>query len=98
MILVSFYTFMASPILQSSPLMQDYVEKESMAKANSFSMMGLSLGVMVSLAGLFELTLNMNPRYAWGMISTIMIIFAFSSLYLVSDTYAVSDSKDSVFK
>lgn len=98
MVLVSCYTFLASPILQSSPLVQDYVEKESMAKANSFGMMGLSLGVIVSLAGLFELTLSMNPRYAWGLLSTIMILFSFFSLHFVSDTYAPPESQDNIFK
>ena len=98
MVLVSFYTFLAMPILTSSPLVQDYVEKESMAKANSFGMMGLSLGVIVSLAGLFEVTLNMNPRYAFGLLSIIMILFAFFSLHFVSDVIAPSESKDNVFK
>ena len=39
--------------LASHPLIQDYVEKDSYGKAQAFSIMGMSLGVIISLSVLF---------------------------------------------
>ena len=52
-VLATIVTLMIAPLLTSSPLIQDYVEKDSMAKANAISLMGLSLGKVVALGVLF---------------------------------------------
>ena len=46
------YNFFITPV-SNNPLVQDYVAKESRGKAVSFSFMGLSLGVILSLSVLF---------------------------------------------
>lgn len=55
-VLVSIVTLMVAPLLTSSPLIQDYVEKDSMAKANALSLMGLSLGHVAALGVLYQMT------------------------------------------
>lgn len=50
---LSTFTDLACSPLAVSPLLQDYVEKESMGRAVSFQMMGISLGVILSLTVLF---------------------------------------------
>lgn len=46
------YTLFVTPI-NSNPLIQDYIQVESRGAAVGMSMMGLTLGVIVSLSGLF---------------------------------------------
>jgi MFS family permease len=52
-VLVSIVTLMIAPLLTSSPLIQDYVEKDSMAKANALSLIGLCLGRVAALGLLY---------------------------------------------
>jgi len=68
-----------------SPLIQDYVVKESQGSALSFSMMGLSLGVIMSLSVLFQFTKTLDPMVSWGFMSIIMILFALSLLVIVTE-------------
>ena len=64
------YNFFVTPVT-NNPLIQDYVCKESRSRAVSFSFMGLSLGVITSLAILFEFTKDADPSIAWGIMSLI---------------------------
>ena len=64
------FTLVISPI-SNNPLIQDYVVKESRGKAVSFSMMGLSMGVIMSLSVLFQFTKDMDPISSWGLMSII---------------------------
>ena len=83
---VAVYSLMIAPLIISSPLIQDYVYPESMAKANAISLMGLSLGnVAASLAILNQVSKDMELKHAWGSLSTIMTLFALSSLYLITE-------------
>ena len=50
-----------APIL-NSPLLQDYVEIESRGKAQGFSVMGLALGIIISLAVMVQFTKNLDPK------------------------------------
>ena len=81
--LVSIYTFFISSVITNNPLINDYVENVSMGKANSFGLMGSATGTIISLSGLFELTKQMEPRHAWGLISCLTVIFALISLFVV---------------
>mmetsp|Transcript_11155 Transcript_11155/g.18730 ORF Transcript_11155/g.18730 Transcript_11155/m.18730 type:complete len:141 (-) Transcript_11155:701-1123(-) len=67
------------------PLINDYVCKSSMGKANSFQGIGLSAGVIISLSVLYEFTKDLDPKYSWGIMSIISVSFAISSLFMVSE-------------
>ena len=47
--------------LGQTPIIQDYVEKESYGRAYAFAEMGLSIGVVLSLSVLFEFTKDLDP-------------------------------------
>jgi hypothetical protein len=53
------------------------VIKEDRGKAISLGVMGLSLGVIVSLQGLFNLTKDMDPLLAWSIMGGLLIFFSF---------------------
>ena len=64
------YTLLATPI-NNNPLVQDYVQVESRGTAVSLSMMGLALGIIISLSVLFQFTKNLDPVISWGVMSVI---------------------------
>ena len=51
--------------------------------------MGGSLGILSSLGILLQYTKEMEPRLSWGMMSTIMVLFALLSLAMVTDVKEV---------
>ena len=69
--------------LQASPLIIDYVAKESIGTAISFGMIGLSLGVICTLLVVFEFTKDLDPLYSWGVMSALLIISAFVNLAMI---------------
>lgn len=56
--------------------------------------MGGVLGIIFSLGILLQFTKEMDPRHCWGMMSTIMVIFAIISLAMVSEVNEVIPSKN----
>ena len=68
-----------------SPIIQDYVVTESYGKAQAFSLMGLSLGVIISLSVIFEFTKNLDPQYSWGIMSALTAIFAMVVLFMIDE-------------
>ena len=78
------YYLIASP-LGSAPLINDYVCKSSMGAANSFQGIGVSLGVVVSLAVLVQFTKDLDPKFSWGVIAIIQVGFSFAALFMVSE-------------
>ena len=48
-------------------------------------MMGLSLGVIISLSVLFEFTKNMDPQHSWGVLSMLMVIFGLIMLFMIEE-------------
>jgi MFS family permease len=71
--------------LSTPPIIQDYVEKESYGKAQAFSLMGLSIGVIGSLSVVFEYSKDLDPQYSWGLMSILTIIFAFILLLIIDE-------------
>ena len=71
--------------LGNTPLIQDYAAKESYGRATALSMMGLSLGVLVSLSVLFEFTKNLDPQYSWGILSMLMVIFGLLMIFMIDE-------------
>lgn len=55
-------------------------------------MMGLSLGVIMCLSVLFQLTKNLDPMVSWGIMSIIQILFSISLLYIVKEPDIVSQA------
>ena len=51
--------------------------------------MGANLGILFSLSILLQFTKEMDPRHSWGMMSTILVIFAMISLAMVSEVMEV---------
>ena len=89
------YNLIISPIT-NNPLVQDYCVKESRGQAVSFSMMGLYLGVIMSLSVLFEFSKDIDPVIAWGLMSVIQISFGISVLWIVKDPVVIADKENSL--
>ena len=86
----SLYSLIVTPVT-NHPLIQDYVVKSSRGTANSFAMMGLSLGVISCLSVLFQFTKNLDPTVSWGIMSIIQILFSISILYIVKDPPVITN-------
>jgi len=78
-----FFTFM-SPI-GDNPLIMDYVCKESRGRAISIGIMGVSLGIVLSLNVIFKYTVEINPLISWGIMGVILCAFAISLLFIVQE-------------
>ena len=57
-------------------------------------MMGLSLGVIISLSLLFEFSKDMDPVNSWGLMSFIQICFGVSILWIVKDPVVILDKEN----
>ena len=78
------FNFVLSPI-RASPLVLDYVTKQSRGTAISFGTMGFSIGVILSLSVVFEFTKDLDPRYSWGTMSASLVIFSFALLAMIDE-------------
>ena len=76
------FTLMITPI-NNNPLVQDYVQVESRGTAVSLSMMGLALGIIVSLSVLFQLTKNLDPVVSWGIMTVIQVSFGIGVFFMI---------------
>ena len=76
--------------LKNSPLVNDYVCKESRGQAISFGMMGWTLAVIMSLQLLYNFTKDMDPMPQWAIPSVLMLFFAFTCLCLISEPKVIN--------
>ena len=63
----------------------DYVIKEDRGKAISYTIMGITLGVIVSLNVVFTLIKNLDPTLGWGIMGGLYVLFAFILLSIIKE-------------
>lgn len=93
----SVFTFLVSPV-NYAPLVPDYVHKDWIGKGVAFSLMGMNLGIIVSLGVLFQFTKDMDPLISWRIMGAVMLIFSIVMILLISEPPEQQKSNDSAVK
>ena len=93
----SIFTFLVSPV-NYAPLVPDYVHKDWIGKGVAFSLMGMNLGIIISLGVLFQYTKDMDPMFSWRIMGGVMLIFSIVMVMLVSEPPEQLKSKDGAVK
>ena len=79
-------------------LVNDYIEDESMGKANAIKMLAASLGVILNLTILFNFTADIDPVISWGIMSLLLIICALFVLFMIKEPTEVVKKQEPVFR
>jgi hypothetical protein len=82
----------ADPIV-NNPLVLDYVVKEDRGAAVSLTLMGLSLGVILSLSVLFEVLKDLDPSVSWTIMSVMFISLGIVLLFILKEPEVVKTSE-----
>ena len=64
-----------------------------MGIANSFSGIGLSLGVILSLSVLVQFTKNIDPKWSWGIMGGLSVFLGILTIFMVSEPSEVKREK-----
>ena len=83
-------------VQQASPLVLDYVIKEDRGKALSYATMGVSLGVIISLNGVFNLIKDIDPLIGWSIMGGLYIFFGFIMFIIIREPVDLEKKTTSV--
>lgn len=65
------------------PLNQDYIEKQSLGKASSLSLVGMNIGSVLGLQGVLNLIKDLDYKMSFGLCGGAIVIWAICTLFLV---------------
>lgn len=80
----------------NNPLVMDYVIKEDRGKAFSYATMGVSLGVIVSLNGVFHFIKDIDPLIGWSIMGGLYILFGFILLSMIREPVDIEKNTDTI--
>lgn len=69
----------------ASPLVADYVKKNSRGKATALYALGFVVGDLITFGVLFNITKNFEIVPGFGLVSTVVVILAFLFLIIVKE-------------
>lgn len=69
----------------ASPLPADYIHKESLGIGSAMQGIGFILGEVISMGVLFRITDIVKPEWGFGIVSILVIIIAFSLLFMITE-------------
>ena len=82
-------------IMISNPFINDYVTVQSRGIATGFQTIGLTLGNLLSVGGLFTLTEMIdNKVIAYGILSVLQIIWAVLVYFMISEPVILNDKEE----
>ena len=77
--------FLFTSLVEDNPLIMDYVIKEDRGKAFSSTIMGLSVGVLLSFNVLYEFTRNLDPMISWSILGGIYFMTGVMGLTFIKE-------------
>lgn len=97
MVCGSVFTFLCSPV-NYAPLVPDYVDNDQIGKGVAFSLMGMNLGIIISLGVLFQFTKDLDPLISWRIMGGVMLVFSILMACMISEPPERVVSNDGLLK
>lgn len=78
----------------SSPVLQDYIEKETFGKAVALYVIGINVGMVVSLVGVLEIVKRLDAKIGWAISGGISGVFAVLTAIMVVEPQDVRKDEE----
>ena len=74
----------------------DYVIKEDRGKAISYTIMGVSLGVIVGLNGVLYFVRGLDPLLGWSIMGGLYVLFSFILLGIIKEPVDIEKKTEGI--
>ena len=82
-------------IALSNPFINDYVTVQSRGIATGFQTLGLTVGNLISVGGLFTLTEMIdNKLFSYGILAVLQLIWAVLVFFMISEPVILNDKEE----